>query len=77
MTLVVRIVGLILVVIGFVTLYFAAKHGRPERWTIVAALCYLVAGITGGLFISWWPILAGAILGTGISRYGGVARDRR
>jgi len=62
---------------GSFTLYFAHKHGRLERWSVSGGLCYMAAGVSGALLLSWWPILAGCLLGAGISRFGGVAQDRR
>jgi hypothetical protein len=77
MILVVRLAGLVLLAMGFFTMYFAHKHGRLEPWSITGSLCYLVAGLSGVLFGSWWPILAGTLVAGGINGLGGVARDRR
>lgn len=77
MEMVVRLAGVILLTMGFFTLYFAHKHGRLERWSLIGGICYMAAGLGGALFASWWPLLAGALLATVINGVGGVARDRR
>jgi hypothetical protein len=77
MLMVIRIVGLVLVLMGFFTMYFAHKHGRLEGWTVAGGSCYILAGLIGVWYVSWWPILGGVLLGAGISRFGGLAADRR
>ena len=77
MLIVIRIIGLVLVAMGFFTVYFAHKHGRLEAWAIAGGLCFGLTGLAGLIYVSWWPILAGVLLGTAISRFGGLAADRR
>lgn len=77
MLMVVRIVGLVLIGMSFFTIYLAYKHGRLGVWTIAAGTCFALAGIIGIFYGSWWPILAGVLLGVGINQYGGQIADRR